>query len=170
MKVQTGDIIAVLDGRWTLAKIIQQVTRSKAHHTGMIVEINGVFYVSEMEKEGHLFTRWDGDKYNSGNPEDRTLVGMRFKDGIDPAALVAWCMDNTEEYDFLALLQHLVHRYFRLWIGRRSSRAANRFTCSEWVAFTFNTFTGLFPKWWKTTPADIATMYPERFDIFWCKP
>lgn len=166
MTIQTGDIIVVLDGRWTLAQIIRKVTKSPAHHTGMIVEINGMFYVSEMEKEGHLFTRWDGEKYNSGNPEDRTLVAMRFRDPIDTQKFTNWCMGNTGEYDFAALIQHLIHRYFRVWLGRRSAKAAARFTCSEWVAFTYNTFTKLFPKWWKMTPADIITMYPEKFDFF----
>lgn len=166
MQPQTGDILLVLEGRWTLAKIIQSVTRSKAHHTGLICEINGTIYVSEMEATGHIFTRWDGLKYNNGRPDDRTLVLMRYNGITDHQKLAHWCMSNTGEYDFPALVKHLIHRYTKCWIGRRTAKATRRMTCSEWVAYTFNTFTGLFPQWWEATPADIATMYPDKFEVY----
>lgn len=166
MKPQTGDILLVLEGRWPLAKIIQGVTRSKAHHTGIIVEIGSGLYVSEMEATGHIFTRWDGAKYNNGKPRDRTLVLMRYKGQLDKAKLVDWCMSNTGEYDFQALVKHIIHRYLKIWIGRRSAKAARRLTCSEWTAYTYNTFTGLFRQWWEATPADIATLHSDQFELF----
>ena len=174
MQPQTGDIVVVLNGTWTLAKAIQRVTRSKAHHTGIIVIMNDNYYVSEMDSDqnsdpprtGHLFTRWDDTKYNNGKPTDRTIILMRSKQPIDWSKLPDWCLSNTAEYDFLALLQHVIARYTGLWIGRRNAKAARRFTCSEWVAYTLNRFAGLFPQWWKVSPADIAAL--DGFELIVC--
>ena len=166
MKPQTGDIVVVLDGKWTLAKLIQLVTRSQAHHTGILVEINGTLYVSEMEQEGHIFTEWAGEKYNSGFPVDRTVLLMRYKGEADWSKLYSWCLQNESEYDFAALIQHVIFRYLRIWIGRRKVKAAGRMTCSEWVGFTLNKFTWMFPKWYNAAPANIATDYPDKFFLF----
>ena len=166
MQPQTGDIVVVLNGNWTLAKMIRRVTDSPTHHTGIIVEINGRLMVSEMEATGHIFSAWNGTKYLSGYPNDRTIAIMRYNGELDREKIVDWCMQNTGEYDFAALVQHVIHRYLRIWVGRRSAKAASRLTCSEWVAYTFNTFTGLYKKWWEVTPADVVGMYPDKFEIF----
>jgi hypothetical protein len=164
---QTGDIIAVADGRWTLARLIQRVTDTTFHHTGIIVQVDGKLYVSEMEAEGHILTPWGSAKYNWGKPTDRTLVLMRLRAGFpDPEALVEFTMTDNTRYDFGALVQHVILRYTGLWVGRKGVKAASRLTCSERVAYVYNKFTGLFPKWWRKSPRDIVEMYPDDFEFF----
>jgi hypothetical protein len=165
----TGDIIAVANGRWTLAKLIQRVTDTTFHHTGIIVEIAGKLYVSEMEAEGHILTPWSSEKYNWGVPKDRTLVLMRLKDGFpDPFGLVDFTLTDTTRYDFGALVQHVILRYFRVWLGRKGAKAARRLTCSERVAYVYNKFTGgaMWVKWWKKSPRDIVEMHADQFYFY----
>lgn len=163
----TGDIIAVADGRWTLARLIRHVTDTTFHHVGIIVEIHGKLYVSEMESNGHILTPWSGSKYNFGKPADRTLVLMRLIGGFpDPAGLIEFTLTDNTRYDFGALVQHVVLRYFRVWLGRKGAKAASRLTCSERVAYVYNKFAGLYPQWYRKSPRDIVEMHPDKFEYF----
>jgi len=164
---QTGDIIAVADGRWTLARLIRRVTDTTFHHVGIIVEIHGKLYVSEMEANGHILTPWSARKYNFGAPADRTLVLMRLKTGFpDPEGLIEFTMTDNTRYDFGALVQHVLLRATGLWLGRQGAKAASRLTCSERVAYVYNKFTGLYPRWYRKSPRDIVEMHAEEFEYF----
>ena len=160
MKIQTGDILLVLEGQYKLADLIMRVTNSKAHHVGVFRDPDTV---SEMEAEGHILTPWDSLKYNSGNPHDRTLILMRYKRPLPLDEVVAFIDSNTAKYDYLALLKHLFYRRFGWWLGRRSAKAAKRMTCSEWVAFLYHTFTGLWRIWYKAAPVNIKADHRDEF-------
>jgi hypothetical protein len=165
--IKTGDILVVLDGKWKLAKMIQKVTATRAHHTGIFVWIEGKLYVSEMEGKGHIRTEWNGEKYKGGYPNDRTLVIMRLKEGFpDAAGLIDFTIQDTTHYDFVALVQHVLLRLTGKWFGKQGAGAAKRLTCSERTAYVYNKFTGLYPKWWMMSPRDVVDGYVELFNYY----
>jgi hypothetical protein len=166
-EIKTGDILVVLDGKWKIAKMIQKVTATRAHHTGIFVWIEGKLYVSEMEGKGHFRTPWQGVKYKGGYPADRTLVIMQPKEPFpDPIGLVDFTVADTTGYDFLALVQHFLLRFTGRWWGKKGAAAANRLTCSERVGYIYNKFTGLYPHWWMMSPRDIVDSHVELFNYF----
>lgn len=51
------------------------------------------------------------------------------------------------------------------WMGYTDAgKAAQKFYCSEFVAFFWNILTGIWPDWYMKTPADIGNESLEYFD------
>lgn len=166
MRIETGDILMVLDGQHVIADAIKLVTASRAHHCGVFRDENTV---SEMEAKGHVLTDWRASKYRAGRTIDRTLILMKPKEPFtdeEKEEIRAFIDTNDSRYDFLALLKHIAYRKYGIWVGRRTARAANRMTCSEWTGFLYNNFTGLWKIWYKAAPVDIMVKHIDKFDYF----
>jgi len=165
-EIKTGDILLV-SGTWWLSRMIQWVTKSTWNHTGIFVWIAGELFVVEAEKRGLQLTLWDGNKYKGGKATDRTMMLMRHADyEMDAKKVSKFMMPyvGTKGYDYPSLLFYqVIFNTSGKWIGKTGQYASKRFYCSEWVAYVYNHFTGLWPDWWQVSPEMVAKEYEEDF-------
>jgi hypothetical protein len=166
-KIRTGDILMV-SGNWFLARAIQFVTKSKWNHAGIFVWLEGELFVVEAEKEGLQLARWDGEKYQSGQATDRELVIMSPRRGLLHYSTAQFMMPyvGSRGYDFGSLLWYqVIYNLTGKWKGKKDMMAAKRFYCSEWVAYVYNHFLGLYPDWWQISPRELFENHLDEFVV-----
>jgi len=156
--MKTGDIFFYSGNTW-LSRTIKKFTNCEWSHSGIVFIDNSEIFILELQvRKAWQLPRvgltpiefYKGKKY--------TTIPYPKKYSID----IGLSMCGTKPYDIATLavfqvIRQLSKTYLHkdLWIGRKGNKAANRFVCSEFVAYVINQSTGDFYNWWEISPADI---------------
>lgn len=159
-EIKTGDLLLV-SGTAFLSKAIKWFTGSKVNHSGMAWWAYEELFIIEEDKSGNkvgLITT----KYDDYLKTKKTLYWRRPKFPVDGSEYGKFMLPflGRTRYSFWDLL--VAQPFFiiskklgrPLWIGGTSLKDG-RTVCSGWCGFVYDHFTGLFPTWYKLSPADL---------------
>lgn len=144
MELQNGDILHC-SGNKLLSGIIKHVTNSVFSHTALVLEINGMIFICDSQKDGtriRSISKWEKDhnyKYVVSRPinEPKDLINK-----VEPYL--------NSRYGFIDLVRHLIYRYTKIWLGSR--REDKNLVCSEFVMRVYGAKDA-----YKKTPQDAYT-------------
>lgn len=151
--LQVGDIV-LYSGNKLLAKLIQFFQRRKWNHAGLVVEFEGKLMILEAIAEGAVLRMPEESFGESQIMIMRPRFEIEDKDGFSKMAIE---LVLGKPYDYAALLWHqLIFKLSgrRKWVGRKHT-AYLKLNCSELVAYCYDMMYGVFPVWYKTSPAMI---------------
>ena len=149
--LKVGDIV-LYSGKGFLPRAIQFFQRNKYNHAGLVVEVWGKLFILEAVAEGVVLNTiedsFKGSKQIVMRPNFDVAANKQFSN---------FAVELTEDrkYDYAALFWHqLIYKITgrRRWVGRQHT-AGEKLYCSELCAYVYNQLYGLFPKWYKTSPA-----------------
>ena len=161
--IKDFDIILVSSGNW-LGETIQDFIGSNINHTGIFVWLEGKLYVSEAEKRGLQLVPFE-DYPKTSKYKAFYIAKPNFDiSRQQKQALKHFILKETRKhpYDFLSLvlwqpIRLITRKIFKhaVWLGKKGTAAGHRLDCSEWAAYVYNKFFGLFKKWYLADPKTI---------------
>lgn len=132
--------------------LIRLITRSWSSHTAILIHYKDFAFI--YESDGGIvrkvnYTFWVKDFEIELQKIDLTSE-KQFKLGAVLEAQLG------KGYDFKAtIVDQLIYQLRGKWTGHTASFASDKFNCSEFVAYCLNEVNGIYPEWYKTTPADL---------------
>lgn len=146
--LQTGDVLHC-QGNRLISRLIKRFTKSKISHTALVIRLHGSLFIADSQNDGtHLrpFDDWQRKyKYKFFVHRYR---GINAQSKGNLARIKALDKIGTTKYDFASLLWY--HPRYLLtgkWKGKKKDEAANKFYCSEFVAYCWSV-----PEWWTMHP------------------
>jgi hypothetical protein len=164
-EIQTGDIVLfhtkfnpIQPISW-LAAFIRFFERNYWNHAAIVykTDLNTLFLVEALAGGVAI-------DYLSGRVFEQDIKILRLKSEFLQNPYYKNCIADRihkgigTRYDFSGCLIFQLFKQcgevlspdLKLWFGRKGSRAANRFYCSEFVAWCLD-----LPKWWELAPDDV---------------
>lgn len=135
-----------------LSWLIRLITRSWSSHTAILIHYQDYAFIYESD-EGIVrkmnYAFWAKDFEIELQKIDLTSE-KQFKLGNVLEAQLG------KGYDFKGtIIDQLIFQFYGKWTGHTGSFATDKFYCSELVAYCLNETTGIYPEWYKTSPADL---------------
>lgn len=149
--LKDGDVLHCRGNRF-LSKIIKWFMKSRITHTALVVELNGLLFVVDSQRDGtqlRLFDEWQRKyKYTFFISRNTCYTG---KEGAYYHVDRVFSSIGFKPYDFASLLIHQP-RYIITgkWPTRTKEREDNRFYCSEFVSYVLG-----IPEYYKQSPEDL---------------
>lgn len=165
-RAATGDIILTKKRRpKLLQKLITFFQKGNPYtHAGILLSLHGSFYICDSSKSATS----NGVRLvplNHYVNAEYDYLYLRFKGEVSESrrgAILDFCLRSIgqRKYDFWSLiLFHPIKFITGYWCGNEETRLV---TCSEWVAFVYDTFFGIFPDYEQVKPSDL--FYSEKLE------
>jgi len=159
--IKTGQVVSVhLPFKWYkpwryLGVGIRAFTSSYWSHTSIFIWVHGHLCVAEADPRVKItpFFDWSRDKIIkvSEYVMPQTIVEKRM-------GHIIMSKQGYTKYDFLSLLFFQpIYQITGIWIGRKHNKNHDaRLYCSEYVAWIYNQYNGMFCDFFKISPGIIA--------------
>lgn len=138
-----------------LSAAIRLFTNSYWSHTGILIWVYGTLCVAEADPKVKLtpFKEWAKDKIIKIS-EYRVPISIVEK----RMGHIILSKQGFTNYDFLSLLFFQpIYQITGVWLGRTYNKNADtKLYCSEYVAWVYNQYCGMFTDFYKLSPSDLA--------------
>jgi hypothetical protein len=159
--IKTGQIISVhtpfvaYKPHRYLSSAIRLFTNSFWSHTGIFIWVYGTLCVAEADPKVKItpFREWCKDKIIKVS-QCRLPIPI----SENRIANIILSKQGFTNYDFSSLLFFQpIYQLTGIWLGRTYKKKADtKLYCSEYVAWCYNQYNGMFIDYYKISPSDLA--------------
>lgn len=154
--ILTGDLYLEAGIGW-LSKQIRRFTKSKVNHSGIAWYCYGKLFIIEENKYkggiGLIATPIEDKK-------DKKYYFRRPNFAVDGSEYGKFMLTKLGKFKYSKFDLIIAQPIYllsgkRLWIGGKTMKD-NKTVCSGFCGFVYDNFTGLYPNWYKMSPADFV--------------